>query len=193
MAKAILLNYSTLKVCWFGLITAFLWKGDTPHIICHLATKEPLSSQESSVRGYAHGIHDLLALQKMLCLSCWPSTPQDRNRLHLLITQFGDNYNDDNLIPEEEEYLLSLPWKGYVMSKSNRCDYNGQNEMEGTGGQKGRDRREVRLVRKRNSKKSGIFFCFSFQISLGFEVSPEDVINTHLFGSTGAMPKYLSS
>lgn len=81
------------------------------------------------------------------------------------------------------------------MSKSNGCDYNGQNEMEGTGGQKGRDRQEVRLVRKRSSQKSGVFFfvCFSFQISLGFEVSPEDVINAHLFGSTGAMPKCLSS
>lgn len=79
------------------------------------------------------------------------------------------------------------------MSKSNGCDFNGQNEMEGTGGQKGRDRQEVRLVRKRSSQKSGVFFCFSFQISLGFEVSPEDVINAHLFGSTGATPKCLSS
>lgn len=75
-------------------------------------------------------------------------------------TQLGDNYNDDNLIPEEEEYPLSPPWKGYVMSKSNGCDYNSQNEMEGTGGQKGRDRQEVRLVRKRNSQKSGIFLFF---------------------------------
>lgn len=160
MAKAILLNYSTLKVCWFGLITAFLWKGDTPHIICHLATEEPLSSQESSVRGCAHGTHDFLALQKTLCPSCWPSTPQDRNRLHLLITQLGDNYDNDNLIPEEEEYLLSPPWKEYAMSKSNGCNFNGQNEMEGTGGQKGRDRQEVRLVRKRSSQKSGFFLFF---------------------------------
>lgn len=56
-----------------------------------------------------------------------------------------------------------------------------------------KDRQEVRLVRKRNSQKKSGVFCFSFQISLGFEVSPEDVINMHLFGSTGAMPKYLSS
>lgn len=32
------------------------------------------------------------------------------------------------------------------MSKSNGCDSNGQNEMEGTGGQRGRDRQEVRLT-----------------------------------------------
>lgn len=77
------------------------------------------------------------------------------------------------------------------MSKSNECDYNGQNEMEGTGGQKGQARSKAGK-KKELSKKSGVF-CFSFQISLGFEVSPEDVINIHLFGSTGAMPKYLSS
>lgn len=34
--------------------------------------------------------------------------------------------------------------------------------MEGTGGQKGRDRQEVRLVRKRNSQKAGFFVCFVF-------------------------------
>lgn len=100
-------------------------------------------------------------------------------------------------IPEQEEYLQSPPWKGYVMSKSNGCDYNGQNEMEGTGGQKGKDRQEVRLVRKRNSqkkkKKKAGFFVFLFRFHLVFEVSPEDVINMHLFGSTGAMIKYLSS
>lgn len=97
----------------------------------------------------------------MLCPSCWPSTLQDRNRLHLLVTQLGENYDDDNLIPEQEEYLLSLPWKGYVMSKSNGCDYNGQNEMEGTGGQKGQARSKAGK-KKELSKKVGLFFFSDF-------------------------------
>lgn len=62
------------------------------------------------------------------------------------------------------------------MSKSNGCDYNGQNEMEGTGGQKGKVQARSKAGKiKKELSKSG-FVCFSSQNSLDFEVSSEDVM-----------------
>lgn len=63
------------------------------------------------------------------------------------------------------------------MSKSNVCDYNGQNEMEGTGGQKGRVQARSKAGKiKKELSKSGVFCCFSFQNSLDLEVLSEDVM-----------------
>lgn len=52
------------------------------------------------------------------------------------------------------------------MSKPNGCDYNGQNEMEGTGGQKGRvqARSKAGKILKKGVSKSGVF-CFLFFFS----------------------------
>lgn len=110
-----------------------------------------------------------------------PSALQGRSTLLLLVTHLRGDYDNDHLIPEQGEYLLSPPWKGDVMSKSNGCDSNGQNETEGTGGQRGRgqarskaDRLKTKQKKPKNSPKW--FVGVVFQNSLHFEVSSEDVM-----------------
>lgn len=162
------LNYSTWRVCWFGLVRSFLWKGDTSHITCHLVTKEPLRSQESRVTGCTHCKHGFLALQKMLSpLACLALFRAEVHPPHLLVTHLWGDYDNDHLIPGQGEYLLSPTWKGDAMSKSNGCDSNGQNEMEGTGGQRGRGQarsKADRLKTKQNKKLSQVvcWCCSSF-------------------------------
>lgn len=68
------------------------------------------------------------------------------------------------------------------MSKSNGCDSNGQNEMEGTGGQRGRGQARSKADRlktkqnetKRNETKSSHKWFVG--VVLHFEVSCEDVM-----------------
>lgn len=62
------------------------------------------------------------------------------------------------------------------MSKPKGCDSDGQNEMEGTGGQRGRVQarsKAGKIKKKRTLKK---WFAFVFQKSLHFEVSSEDIM-----------------
>lgn len=69
--------------------------------------------------------------------------------------------------------------KGDGMSKSNGCDSNGQNETEGTGGQRGRGQarsKADRLKTKQNKNSHKWFVGVVFQNSLHFEVSSEDVM-----------------
>lgn len=64
---------------------------------------------------------------------------------------------------KQEEYLLSPPRKGDVTSKPNGCDSNGQNETEGTGGQRGRGQarsKADRLKKKKKTYKSGLLLLF---------------------------------
>lgn len=66
------------------------------------------------------------------------------------------------------------------MSKSNGCDSNGQNEMEGTGGQRGRGQarsKADRLKTKQNKTKSSHKWFVG--VVLHFEVSCEDVMIGH--------------
>lgn len=58
------------------------------------------------------------------------------------------------------------------MSKSNGCDSNGQNEMEGTGGQRGRGQarsKADRLKTKQKALTSGLlvlFFILRFHVKM---------------------------
>lgn len=103
---------------------------------------------------------------------CLPSALQGRSTLHLLVTHLRGDYDNDHLIPEQGEYLLSPPRKGDGMSKSNGCDSNGQNETEGTGGQRGRGQarsKADRLKTKQNKNSHKWFVGVVFQNSLHFE------------------------
>lgn len=83
------------------------------------------------------------------------------------------------------------------MSESNGCDSNGQNETEGTGGQrgKGQARSKAGRSKKKNKKQKKLrkVVCGCFSEFIHLEVSSEGVMICIYSEVTGAMAKRLSS
>lgn len=79
------------------------------------------------------------------------------------------------------------------MSKSNGCDSNGQKETEGTGGQRGKGQARSKAGRLKKKKHTKVVCCCCFSEFTSFWGFIWRCNDMHLFGSTGAMPKYLSN